>query len=224
MKTFFNYIWHFFYVAVNWSVWLAFFTLYHDIRGGIKYGISTFSRSELHQLTLADGDASEASPYEPINYYMLERLLRAFRSRSGLRSIVDLGCGKGRVLVVAAWFGFTRITGIDLARELCAQAIINTRKKKKQFPEVTWKVVHAHVANFPISDDDSVFFMFNPFREGVVRRFLDNLEQSRKKNPRTTWIIYASPVHADTMMEQGYEVVYQKQVLNLSGIILKKAA
>jgi hypothetical protein len=38
---------------------------------------------------------------------MLEKLLNAFQKVSGLTSIIDLGSGKGRVLMVAPHFGFT---------------------------------------------------------------------------------------------------------------------
>jgi hypothetical protein len=39
---------------------LAFFVLYHDIRGAIKYGISTFIPVALNKLTIVDGDIGKA--------------------------------------------------------------------------------------------------------------------------------------------------------------------
>ena len=222
MKRIFQYIWHFFYVAIHWNIWLAFFTLYHDLKGGIRYGIDTFNREELHNLTLSEGDLSLASPYEPINYYMLEDLLRQFRKRSPLRTLVDLGSGKGRVLVVAGYFGFTNITGIDMAKELCDLAKQNVRKKETLFPDVQWTVIHDNVVNYGIRKDDSVFFMFNPFRQAVIQRFLENLDASLRQYPRKTWFLYASPVHADLLIEHGYHVVYEKQVLNLQSMILTR--
>ena len=222
MKNVWKYISYFFYVSVNWSPWLAFFVLYHDIKGAFKYGISTFSPVTLSKLTIVNGDISKASPYEAANYYLLEKLFTNFRKISNADSLIDLGCGKGRVLVVAAYFGFTYITGIDFATELCEEASANMRKIHQTFPDVKWKVINDNVANYNITPGDSAFFMFNPFTEEIIKIFLENLENSCRQFPRTTWFLYASPLHREILLNRGYEIVFQKQVLNLKGIILRK--
>ena len=109
---------------------------------------------------------------------MLEKLLSAFQKVSGLTSIIDLGSGKGRVLMVAPHFGFTDITGIDFAKELCAQAIANMKEKETHFPDIKWKVINENVENYDIGNQDSVFFMFNPFTEDVLKSFLEKLDNS----------------------------------------------
>src|SRR5215471_9439168 len=168
MRTIFKYISHFWYVAINWNIWMAFFMLYDNIRGSIKYGSNTFAPVELKNLTIVNGDVKKASRYEAVSFYMLEHLFTAFRKLSPNTSIVDLGCGKGRVMMVAAHFGFRRMTGIDFAKEVCEDAITNMTKKENQFPNITWKVINANVENYDISPDDSVFFMFNPFDYSIL--------------------------------------------------------
>jgi hypothetical protein len=64
--------------------------------------------------------------------------------------------------------------------------------------------------------------MFNPFTEEIIKIFLENLENSCRQFPRTTWFLYASPLHREILLNRGYEIVFQKQVLNLKGIILRK--
>ena len=222
MKNVWKYISYFFYVAVNWTPWLAFFVLYHDIRGAIKYGITTFVPVSLNKLTIVNGDTSKASPYEAANYYLIEKLFIAFRKFSKADSLIDLGCGKGRVLAVAAHFGFTHITGIDFATELCKEASVNMEKIQKKITDLKWQVINDNVANYNISPHDSVFFMFNPFTEEIIEIFLNKLESSCKRFPRTTWFLYASPLHKEILFNRGYEIVFQKQILNLKGIILKR--
>src|SRR4030095_16349356 len=131
MKTIWKYISHFFYVAINWNIWMAFFMLYDNIRGSLKYGSNTFIPVELRKLTIVKGDIKKASRYEAVSYYMLEKLLNAFRKISSNTSIIDLGSGKGRVLMAAPHFGFNQLTGIEFAKELCEQAIANMREKEK---------------------------------------------------------------------------------------------
>ena len=222
MKIIFQYFRFFFYVAFNWSIWLALFVLFHDIRGALQYGIMTFMPVKLTKLTIHSGDISKSSNYEAVNYFMLEQLLTAFRKLSSAESIVDLGCGKGRVMVVAAYFGFTKITGIDFAKELTEEASQNMKKVQKKNPQITWKVIHANVLDYTISPADNVFFMFNPFVEEILATFLGRLEISCKLFPRKTYFLYASPQHADVLRERGYQEVFRISMLDLEGMILVK--
>ena len=222
LKTFFQYISYFFYNAINWSLWLAFFVLYHDIRGAFKYGIHTFSPVNLKKLTIQKGETNKASRYEAVNFYLLETLLENFRKLSPVNSIVDLGCGKGRVLVVAAHYGFINITGIDFAAELCQEAAKNIEKVKSKFPQVNWNIINSSVEDYEIKSHDSVFFMFNPFTDEIIRIFLNKLEISCKQNPRTTYFLYASPLYKELLTNNGYEIVFQKRILHLQGIIFRK--
>jgi SAM-dependent methyltransferase len=219
MKIFFKYISHFWYVAINWNIWMAFFMLYDNIRGSIKYGANTFAPIELKNLTIVDGNVKKASRYEAVSFYMLENLFTAFRKLSGNSSIVDLGCGKGRVMMVAAHFGFNRMTGIDFAKEVCEEARVNMLKKEKQFPGIRWKVINENVQNYEISPDDSVFFMFNPFDYSVLKNFLRKLDISCDEFPRPIYFLYASPQHDRLLLNNGFAVVYHKQKMYLKSII-----
>jgi predicted RNA methylase len=219
MKIVWKYIWQFFYVAINWNIWMAFFMLYDNIRGSIKYGSNTFIPIELKNLTITDGDIKKASRYEAVSFYMLEQLFAAFRKISDQTAIIDLGCGKGRMMMVAPHFGFTEITGIDFAKEVCDQAITNMKIKEKQFPRIKWKVINKNVDDYAIRPNDSVFFMFNPFKSQVLKNFLQKLDASCVEFPRTVYFIYASPQHQQTLLDNGYAIIYQKQKMYLKSII-----
>jgi SAM-dependent methyltransferase len=219
MKLVWKYISHFWYVATNWNVWMAFFMVYDNIRGSLKYGTNTFIPVELKDLTITNGDTKKASRYEAVSFYMLEKLLGAFQKVSAMTSIIDLGSGKGRVLMVASHFGFTDITGIDFAKELCQQANVNMREKEKEFPKIKWTVINEDVENYNIGRQDSVFFMFNPFTEDVLKRFLEKLDDSCHEFPRSIYFLYASPQYQQLLLDNGYAIIYQKQMMHLESII-----
>jgi SAM-dependent methyltransferase len=222
VRTVFQYGRFFFYVGFNWSFWLAFFMLYHDVRGALRYGSrKTFAPVQLRHLTISE-DISKSSPYEAVSYFMLEKLLSAFGRISSETSIVDLGCGKGRVMMVAAHFGFIRITGIDFAKELCEEAKANMIRTQSIIPGIEWNVMHANVLDYAIRENDSVFFMFNPFVEETLNAFLDRLDASCKMHPRKTYFIYASPLHAAAIEKRGYKIVFRQSLMNLRGVILLK--
>jgi SAM-dependent methyltransferase len=219
MKLAWKYISHFWYVATNWNIWMAFFMMYDNVRGSLKYGTNTFIPIELKDLTITNGDRKKASRYEAVSFYMLEKLLSAFQKVSGLTSIIDLGSGKGRVLMVAPHFGFTHITGIDFAKELCEQAIANMKEKETHFPGIKWKVINENVENYDIGNQDSVFFMFNPFTEDVLKSFLEKLDNSCHEFPRSIYFLYASPQYQQLLLDNGYVIIYQQQMMHLKSII-----
>jgi len=198
---------------------MAFFMVYDNIRGSLKYGSNTFIPVELKDLTITNGDRKKASRYEAVSFYMLEKLLTAFKKISGLTSIIDLGCGKGRVLMVAPHFGFTNITGIDFAEELCLQAQMNMREKQREFPGISWRVVNESVENYEIGIRDSVFFLFNPFTEVVLKDFLEKLDASCRQFPRRIYFLYASPQHQQLLLDDGFAIIFQEQMMHLESTI-----
>jgi len=223
VKTLIQYARFFYYTSSNWSIWLAIFILYHDIRGAFRYGLKkTFAPVQLRRLTIENANIARSSPYEAVNYYMLEKLLKTFRTLSPDTSIIDLGCGKGRVMVVAAHLGFKKITGIEFAKELCDEAVLNMTKAQTHIHDFKWEVIHDNVLDYSIKPDDAVFFMFNPFVESTLNQFLDSLEHSCKQYPRKTWFLYASPVHVGALLNRGYKIIFKKKLMNLEGKILCK--
>jgi hypothetical protein len=219
MKLTRKYISHFWYVATNWDIWTAFFMAYDNFRGSLIYGKNTFLPAELKNLTITNGDKEKASRYEAVSFYMLEKLLNAFKKVSGLTSIIDLGSGKGRVMMAAPHFGFTDITGIDFAKELCEQAIANMNEKKTQFPGIKWRVINENVENYEIGKQDSVFFMFNPFTEDILKRFLEKIDKSCHEFPRSIYFLYANPQYQKLLLDNGYAIIYQKKMMHLESII-----
>jgi len=121
--------------------------------------------------------------------------------------------------MVAPHFGFTDITGIDFAKELCEQAIANMKEKEKYFPEIKWRVINENVEDYDIGSQDSVFFMFNPFTEIVLERFLEKLDHSCHEFPRRIYFLYASPQHQQLLLDTGYAIVYHKQMMHLESVI-----
>ena len=224
MKNLFAYINFFFYHAVNWNLPLAWFLLYHTVRGEKKYGIRTFRDAELDNYTIKKGDTTKSSRYEAVNYFILEKLLENFRnSFPEEKKILDAGCGKGRVLVTAAHYGFTNLTGVDFAKELCEEAESNMQKTKSKFTAIAYKIIWNDILNYDIPNDENVFFLFNPFDREVLEKFVARIDASVKQFPRTVYFLYASPKHLEVLEENNYTVVYNiKKMKWLEGVIAVK--
>lgn len=222
MKKLLHNIYNFFYVTFNWSLPLAIFITWHEIKRGPKYKINTIKPESLEYLTITEGDKSKSSPYEALNYFILENLLYHFcRLFPNEKRLIDVGSGKGRVIVVAAHYGFTNITGIDFAKELCETAQRNITKIKSKFPNTVFKLYCNDVLNYSITPLDKVFFLFNPFNKDIMEKLSDKIDVSVKEYPRTIHFIYANPQQKETLFQRGYKEVYTiKKLRLLEGIIL----
>ena len=221
---FLQYLNYFFYIALNWNVRLAFFTVYHEIKGERKYGIQTTKLNDLKKLSIKGDNLGHAQNYQGANYFLLDKVFTYLQSINVNKNIIDYGCGKGRVLVVAAFYGFNKITGIDFAKELCEEAQKNIIPLQQHFPDKIFNVIHINAVDYEIEDDMNVFFFFNPFDEVVMLAVVKNILLSLKKNLRDVYVIYINPVHSEIFMSAGFKQIYHFQKFYyVRASILKKS-
>jgi SAM-dependent methyltransferase len=223
MKRLFKFIDYFFYVAWNWDVRLAAFVVYFEIKGESRYHLDTTGSDNLSNLAEKGIDISHATAYQPLNYYILEKLMNEAKKDKGNGTFLDIGCGKGRTMVVAAYFGFTKITGIDFSKELCDDAVGNIEKCREKFPDVSFKVINNDAFYFEIPDDCGTILLFNPFDEVIMSGVVNNIVNSIDDNPRTVRVLYANPVYTSLFTDEGFKEIYHIQKMTyLEACILEK--
>lgn len=217
------YIKYFLHIAWNWNLRLALFTIYHEIRGENKYSINTSRLNDLQTLKISGNNRQHAEIYQGASYYLLEKVLMHLQKLNVPDAIADIGCGKGRVMVVASHFGFKRILGVEFAIELCRQAESNCFQITKRYPLTYWQVIHADAINFKLKKDLSVIFFFNPFNEMVMKQVIKNMLQSQKEHPRKIFVIYINPQHKNLLQEKGFkEIYYTKKMQFVEASVLIK--
>jgi SAM-dependent methyltransferase len=164
-----------------------------DIHFDLCYGTDTLRRVELNTLNFESEHKKDATWYQPTQAKPLRDILRKLNlPKEGV--FVDLGSGKGRVLLIAAQFRFKKVVGVEFSPELCEIASHNVRVfTQRTHITVRIDIVESDVANYPIEPDHLVFFMNNPFQEGVMNRVLANLRTSVTEFPRKIWLIYHNP-------------------------------
>lgn len=205
---YFYYLRLLFFIAFNWDARLAWFTVKHEIKGEKKYNINTIKLNNLKRLTIKGTNADRAAIYQGANYYLLENVFEYLQSINANKSIIDFGCGKGRVLAVAAYYGYEKITGLDFAKELCDEARKNIAFVQQKFPEKIFNVIYVNAVDYKIGNDTNVFFFFNPFDEVVMLAVVKNILQSLKSNPREAYVLYLNPLHKEIFLSAGFEEIY----------------
>src|SRR5205807_2276797 len=85
-----------------------------------------------HLETLAPG-AEYANAYEGAAIPLIHRIIRQLRIDLGRFTFIDLGSGKGRVLLVAAQYPFRSVIGVEFSKTLhdIAQSNIHKFVEKK---------------------------------------------------------------------------------------------
>jgi len=209
VTSFLKYLRYWVFIGTNWNFPLAFFTILHEIRGEKKYQVDTIRLDRLHHLQVTGDNRQHASIYQACNYYVLEKGFDFMTARGIREPLVDFGCGKGRVLAVAARYGFTEITGVEFSPALCALAEKNLDVVRPIYPGARFTVVCEDATRYHIGPRERVFFFFNPFDEVVLLAVVKNLLASLREHPRQVYVLYANAVHRDVLLSAGFEELFQ---------------
>lgn len=216
-----SYIKYFFFIALNWNIRLAWFMLSQEIWGERKYHLDTSGIISLERLSVGFPTEEYGQPYQGANYYLLEKVFDYLKKQNANYNIVDYGSGKGRVMAVAAYYGFKRIIGIDFSSVLCEAAKRNIVNVEKEFPDAIFKIIHADATTYNIEKDDNVIFFFNPFDEIVMEQIIINIRQSLRTYPRKIYVAYINPVHKELFIDIGLkEVFYTKKMEYIEASVL----
>lgn len=178
-----------------------------------RYGTDTLTHVRLDALSIPSKNKARGVEYQPTRIRPFKALMKALRFPAG-SVFVDFGCGKGRVLLLAAHYGFARVVGVEFSPELCRIAENNIAAyKKKTGIGTDMTIVAADAVHYEIQDDDNVFYMFHPFRADVVKRVVDNICRSLTKRQREVFIIYLYPSCRDQIEKKGVFFVHGEYVL-----------
>ncbi|SFD23057.1 Methyltransferase domain-containing protein [Chitinophaga sp. CF118] len=212
-----KYLRYFLYVAWHWGLDLAIFIVKHEIRGEKKYGISTIGLDNLSE-TISKEDRAHVSTYEPVNYYTSGWLFDQLQSTD--TTFLDVGCGRGRVLVIAAAYGFKNIIGIDFSQKLCDEA---TLAFKTRYPDRSVTITCADARQYNIPDTVGVIFLFNPFDAIVMSEFIQKVDESLTRKNRPLKVLYANPQCKELWLDAGFkETASFVKKRYLKGCVLEK--
>jgi SAM-dependent methyltransferase len=110
--------------------------------------------------------------------------------------LLDLGCGKGRVLAIGSEFPFREIVGVELAETLAVIAEQNMAIVRRSFPERSpIRVVNGDAGAFPLPDAALAIFLFHPFGEATMRRLAARIDEAIATRAHAVTVIYYNPVY-----------------------------
>lgn len=156
--------------------------------------------------------------YEPTPYAAMEQLFEHYQLPEQA-TVVDFGCGKGRVPIYLHWKFKIPTVGVEMDPKFFVEAEQNLHtysdSLKKRFVPIRFE--HLIAEHFAIKPRHNVFFFFNPFSVHIFRKVVANLLASYADEPRMMDIVlyYPSPdylyyLEAETPFEMLVEVKLEK--------------
>jgi hypothetical protein len=109
-------------------------------------------------------------------------------------SFIDLGCGKGRAVLMASELGFRQAIGVELHPSLA-----KTAEKNMALWAVAGRaacpvrILCQDAAEFAFPEGACLLYLFHPFTAPVLTRVIERIEADFATHPRPLDVIYFNP-------------------------------
>lgn len=161
-------------------------TLQHQ-RFDKKYQLDTQIPVPVADLERAAPGARFANRYQGTPIAVLHRVIGRLKIDRHRFTFIDLGSGKGRVLLIAAQYPFKSVIGVEFSKTLHDVAASNIRKFVGAGATRTSVIsINCDAGQFDFSEiGDKVVFCYNPFAADLMIRVLDNLDVPAHRSGET---------------------------------------
>ncbi len=145
-----------------------------------EHGVDTSGWIQGGALSAGHRNAQFATAYAGVAPSRMRAILDQWQSTPGTQSIasytfIDVGCGKGRSLMIASEKTFREAIGIELDPALAEIAAHNLSIWKRAQAPV--RVVCGDATEVELPDGPILLYLYNPFHAQVLRRLLARLAE-----------------------------------------------
>ena len=137
--------------------------------------------------------------YECTHPRIMIQLSRICREAKNTDAILDLGCGKGRMLEFFSSYPFRLVDGVEYSQKLAAIAARNVSRL-----DLASRVFCADVREFTDWEAYTWFYFYNPFPSYVMRSCLEGILKSLETHPREIILLYANPTCHKILLSYGF--------------------
>lgn len=135
------------------------------------------------------------SPYQPTDPVLFGEMLANLKIDFREFVFIDIGSGKGRVLLMAAEYPFRRVIGVELLPQLHRVAQENIRKYGSTSQQCfAIQATCGDAREFVFPPEPLVLYLFNPLPETGLSELVTNLERSLRELPRPVFVLYHNPL------------------------------
>ncbi len=151
------------------------------------------------------------SPHADANHYgyLAYHTYFSIFDRLQLKStdtVVDLGCGKGRVSCVAASLPIKASIGVEIDPPLCELAQANGARMKHRRAPLSFECKSATAFDY---DNVDVVVMFHPFGAETMHEVLGRWQDSLARRPRKFRVVYGNPILSPMLAAKPWLKLYE---------------
>lgn len=128
-------------------------------------------------------------PYEPTPYSVLERLAQSGYIKKN-NTLIDYGCGKGRVDFFLAYQCKCNTIGIEYDERIYEKAVSN-KENAVSAGRCSFEMISAE--EYQVGDKADRFYFFNPFSVELLKSVMGRIKDAYYENPREMLLFFYYP-------------------------------
>ncbi len=159
-----------------------------------EWHVETEKPARVFDLTVISENEFYASSYAASPPEVVTRLISNLRIRYEEFLFIDLGSGKGRVLLIASQFPFKKIIGVEFSPELVQTSLRNIATcsgPNRRCDDIESLCMDATDYEFP--GENLVVYLYYPFDGKVMRKVIEGLRLCFEKYRRQIIVVYLTP-------------------------------
>ncbi len=163
-----------------------------------EHGVDTAAHIQLGDLAINSRNVRECCHYAPTSPKYFKEMMAQLNIRYEQFTFVDIGCGKGLVLLLASAYPFRRIIGVEFSEELVTIAsrnLVAYAGEPQGCKDIQCICMDAVEYEFPC--ERLVIYFYNSFKGKVLEQFAANITQTIAAHPRDLFIVYNNPTEPD---------------------------
>ncbi len=160
-----------------------------------RFGINTAGIINVSQLDITDQQKSTAVQYQPTASVTFCLGLSEINIDYAKYTFIDYGSGKGRALIMAAFFPFKQIVGVEVSKALHQDAtknLSNLLTKPLKCRDII--SVCEDAVTFAVPNEPLVVYFYHPFNAAILEKVLNNIFLSLQQDFRHIIFIYQQPI------------------------------
>lgn len=156
---------------------------------------------------LYSGEYYESKPFD---HSSIDHVFEEIKHLPCEKSFMDIGCGKGQILIMAVMNEMVKIGGIEWNADI-AEVCRNNMKELNILADI----ITGDATEYKDMDGYSIFFLYNPFGEKGVRKVMKNILESRERRNRDIFVVYGNPFYHRAVIEDGRVQLYRQVKVDL---------
>jgi SAM-dependent methyltransferase len=145
------------------------------------------------------------SPYQPTEPVLFDEMMASLPIDFEQFTFIDLGCGKGRTLLMASNYPFRKIIGVEIMAELhriAEKNICDYRNPAQRCSDIVSVLADANDFDFPRTA--LVVYLFNPLPQRALYEVLQRLHNSLTPVRCPAWIVYHNPLLEEVLRTSAF--------------------